>query len=140
MNVIFILRIFKILFGHLCLRLKFEYDPTSGRWDIPLLIFWGCWDHLHFKYLKIWWSKIKFNIWVWSNKWLLIYSTFNILRTTSIGGHLCFNNFQNLVWSYKHKFKIWEWSIKWLLIYISLLIFWGCLLWLVIFHLRLSSF
>jgi hypothetical protein len=28
-------------FGHVSLSLKFEYDPISGCWDIPLLIFWG---------------------------------------------------------------------------------------------------
>ena len=31
----------KILLGHLSLRLKFEYDPVRGCWDIPILIFWG---------------------------------------------------------------------------------------------------
>jgi hypothetical protein len=32
---------FKIKFGHLSISLNFEYDPISGCWDIPLLIFWG---------------------------------------------------------------------------------------------------
>ena len=32
--------------------------------------------------------KLKFNIWVGSNKWLLRYSIFNILRSSSMGGRL----------------------------------------------------
>ena len=36
LEVVFILRICKIWFGPLSLSLKFEYDPISGCWDIPL--------------------------------------------------------------------------------------------------------
>ena len=39
LEVVFILRISKIWFGHLNSSLKFEYDPISCCWDIPLLIF-----------------------------------------------------------------------------------------------------
>ena len=39
LKIVFILRICKIWFGHLSSSLKFEYDPISGCWDIPLLIF-----------------------------------------------------------------------------------------------------
>jgi hypothetical protein len=39
LELIFILRICKIWFGPL--SLSFEYDPISGCWDFPPLIFWG---------------------------------------------------------------------------------------------------
>ena len=41
-EVIFMLCICKLCFGHISLSLKFEQDPISGCWDIPLSIFWGC--------------------------------------------------------------------------------------------------
>ena len=50
MEVIFLLRICKIWFGHLSLSLKFEFDPTNGCGDIPLFIFYG--GHLSFKDLE----------------------------------------------------------------------------------------
>ena len=52
-----------------------------------------------------------------SIQWLLRYSTFNILRSSSIGGCLYLKDLLNMVWSYKLKFKIWVWSNKWLLRY-----------------------
>ena len=45
LEVIFIWMIKKTWFGHISLSLKFEYDPISGRWDIPLLTFWGLQKH-----------------------------------------------------------------------------------------------
>jgi hypothetical protein len=41
-EVIFILCICKLCFGHITFSLKYEHDPISGCWDIPLSIFWGC--------------------------------------------------------------------------------------------------
>ena len=41
-----------------------------------------------------------------SIQWLLIYSTFNILIVSFIGGCLHFEDLKNLVWSFKFKFKI----------------------------------
>ena len=85
-------RIYKIWFGHLSLSLKFEYDPISCCWDIQLLIFWG---HLQLEVIFIssisifvWSPELKFKIWGGSDEWLLRYSTFNILRSSSIGGRL----------------------------------------------------
>ena len=72
---------------------QFEEDPTIGCWDIQLLIFWG---HLLLEVVYIssifdmvWSPELKFQIWGRSDQWLLRYSTFNILRSSSIGGHLC---------------------------------------------------
>ena len=69
------------------LSFKFDYDQISRCWDIPLFIFWG---RLHLKdlYIIVWSSKLKFKVWVGSHKWLLRYSTFNILRSSSMGCHL----------------------------------------------------
>ena len=49
----------------------------------------------------VWSFNLKFKIWVWSNKWLLRYSTFNflrlssikMLRSSSIGGRLHLKHF-----------------------------------------------
>ena len=71
----------------------------------------------------VWSSKFKFKIWIWSNKWLLRYSTFNILRSSSIVVCLHFKDLWNMVCSSKLKFKNWVWSNKWLLRYSTLNIF-----------------
>ena len=76
-------------FGPLSFSLKFEEDLISGCWDIQLLIFLrlssieGC---LHFNQFTIlvWSLKLKFKIWGRSDQWLLRYSTFNILRSSSV--------------------------------------------------------
>ena len=57
LEFVFILRILKICFGHLSSSLKFEYDPISGWWEIPRLIFWGC-LHLNDLYNIFWSSKL----------------------------------------------------------------------------------
>ena len=73
---------------------------------ITPLIHWNC-------YNTLW--RIK--IWVWSDQWLLRYSTFNILRSSSIRCHLHLKHLKTLVWSSKFKVKIWVWSDQWLLRY-----------------------
>jgi hypothetical protein len=40
--------------------------------------------------IKIWLNLVKFNISVSSDKWLLMYSTFYSIRSSSVGGHLHF--------------------------------------------------
>ena len=82
----------------LSLSLKFKEDPISGCWDIQLLIFWGRlplevvfhWRSSSFQafFIFVWSPEFKFKIWGGSNEWLLRYSTFNILRSSSIGGRL----------------------------------------------------
>ena len=56
-------------------------------------------------YNKVWTSKLKFKIWVGSNKWLLRFSTYFWVRL-----HLKYLN--TLLWSSESKFKIWVWSTK----------------------------
>ena len=85
----------------------------------------------------VWSFNLKFKIWVWSNKWLLRYSTFNflrlssikMLRSSSIGGRLHLKHFLFLIWSPELKFKIEEISCQLCLRYLNLL-----------FQFRLSSF
>ena len=88
---------FRCWFGPLSSGLKFENDPTTGYWEIQLLIFWG---RLQLEVLfissifdLIWSPELKFQIWERSNQWLLRYSTFNNFRSSSIGGSLCFKHF-----------------------------------------------
>ena len=86
------------------LRFIFEYNPISGFWDIPLLIFWGRLPLEVIFSLKIyknmvWSSKLKFKIWVWSIKWLLRYSTSSILRSGSIKGRLHLKHWLRFLWS-----------------------------------------
>ena len=45
------LGICKIWFSHLSLSCKFEFNPISGCWDIPLILFWG---HLPLEVIFIW--------------------------------------------------------------------------------------
>ena len=62
--------------------------------------------------------KLKFQIWVRTDQWLLRYSTFSYFevifhfRLSSIGGHL-----HLMVKSHKLKFQIWVRSDQWLLRY-----------------------
>ena len=93
---------FLFWFGPLSLSLKFEKDPASGYWDIQLLIFWGClllevvyWRSFSFQafFILVWSSELHFENWRRSDQWLLRYSTFNILRSSSNGGRLCFKHF-----------------------------------------------
>ena len=57
-------------------------------------------------YLKTshWSHKSKFNILIRSDHWLLRYSTFNILRSSSVGCDLHLNSLKSSLWSYKHEF------------------------------------
>ena len=114
------------------LCLKFEQDPISGCWDIQIFIFWG---HLplevvfHWRLFSlkpfltlVWSQELMFKSWGRSNQWLLRYSTFHILRLSSIGGRLplkvaFIGPFLTLVWSHKLMFKIWGKSDQWLLRY-----------------------
>ena len=59
---------------------------------------------------------LKYRIGQWSYKRLLRYSTFNILRSSSMRGRLHLKNLNTLLWSPK-KFKIWIRSGQWLLRY-----------------------
>ena len=51
-----------------------------------------------------------------SDRWLPRYSTLNVLRSSSIRGHLHLQQYSLLVWSPRPKFKSW-WGEKWLLRY-----------------------
>ena len=102
LKLVFILRSCKIWFGQLSLSLN-EYDPISGFWDIQvfnILRLSSIRGRLHSKDLEnmVCSSKLKSKISVWSNKWLQRYSTFKLLRPSSIGG--CHN-----------LFKIWWWWV-----------------------------
>ena len=120
---------FRCWFGPLRLSSKFEQDYISDYWVIPIFIFWGC---LPLKVLFI--SRqfsnlvcpheIKFKILERFDQWILSYSTFNILRSSSIKGCLHFKQYSILIWSPKFNFKIWVRSDERLL-RLSLLIFWG---------------
>ena len=68
----------------------------------------------------IWSSKLKFEIWVWSNKRLLRYSTFNIFRPSSIGGRLHSKDLYIIVWSSKVEIKFEKDSIHFFLRYSTL--------------------
>ena len=52
----------------------------------------GCLNFKH-SFILIWSPNLMFKIWGRSGKLLMIYSTFNILRSSSIGGHLHVNYF-----------------------------------------------
>ena len=62
----------------------------------------------------------QLNVSVRSDKWLLRYSTFNILRWSPIGYRLHSEQFSILIWSPKHKFKFLGISDQWLLRYFNL--------------------
>ena len=160
------MNIFQCWFGPLSFSLKFE-DKCWGRlWLMVIFIIsisilgwspelqfkvWGRSDqwllrysalrilrsssvgiHLHFEQLSILVlsSKLKFEIWGWSvqsllrykfelrsNQPVLRYSTFSILGSSSIGGHLHYEQLASLVLSSKLKFKIWGWLVQLLLRY-----------------------
>jgi hypothetical protein len=120
---------FLFLFGPLSLVLKFEEDPMNGCWDIQLLIFWGRLPLevvfiLSIYYFFLWSPKLKFKIRGGSDEWLLRYSTFNILRSSSIGGHLHFKHIIFLFGLLSLSLKFFDDSMSgcW---DIQLLIFWG---------------
>ena len=107
-------------FGPLNLSLKFQKDLASGYWDIQLLIFWGCLPleviFIFSIFYLVWSPELKFQIWERSDQWLLKYSTFKILRSSSIGGCLPFK-LLILVHSPSIKLQNWERSGQWLLRY-----------------------
>ena len=128
---------FLILFCSLSLSLKFKENAISGCWDNQLLIFWG---HLPLEVLFVSsifdFGLLKFKIRGRSDQWLLKYSTFNILRSSSIGRRLPFKHlwFWFSPLSLSLKFDVYPISGCW---DIQLLIFWGLLPLVVVF---LSSF
>ena len=62
---------------------------------------------------KILWSfRLKFKIWEWSNKWLLRYSTFHILGSSSSVGCLHFKDLYNMESNYDWKsFYLTLWNV-----------------------------
>ena len=83
----------------------------------------------------MWCTKLKFEIWWRFDQWLLRFLTFNILRSSSLGGHLPFfegslrysiliilmlssyQAFLILVWCHELTLKSWGRSHQWLLRY-----------------------
>ena len=114
LEVVFISRKFWFWYGRGSMNLKYKEDPISGCWDVQLLLFWGrlpssppsinlkfkIWGRLHFKkFLTLVWSHMhKCKIWGISDQCLMRYSTFNILRSSSIGGRLHFKKYLSFVW------------------------------------------
>jgi hypothetical protein len=90
----------QILFwlGPLRLGLKFEEDhwrwfPFQAKYKLEIFHFWywrfsSIGGRLHFKnfFILVWTPKLRFEIWGRSDQWLLRYSTFNILRSSSVRG------------------------------------------------------
>ena len=66
--------------------------------------------------ILVWSPQLKFKILGRFNQWVLNYSTFSILRSSSTLGHLHFKQYSILVWSPKLKFKILGRSDQWLMI------------------------
>ena len=97
MEVIFSSSILYFWFGSLSFNLKFQEDPISGCWDIQLWYFEVVfhWRSSSFQAFLIqnWSPEIKFTIWGRFDQWLLIYSTFNTFRVSSIKDHLHFKYF-----------------------------------------------
>ena len=85
---------------HLISSLKLKKYVISGCWDIPLLIFWGRLS-LDFAYIGCS-PNLKFKSWGRSNKWLLRFSTFNILRSSSLQGIFNFDLFPSA----------WFWNLR----------------------------
>ena len=93
--------------------------------DIQLLIFWGRLPS-EVIYIFVWSPDIKFKIWGRSDQKLLRYSTFNILRSSSIEGHLHFKHFAFWFGPLALSFKFDNDLISGCFV-IQILIFWGCL-------------
>ena len=115
LQVIIIAKTCQFWFGPIGLSLKVE-DLISGCWGIPPLLFWGrsLWSSSSFTTIFniVLVPRLKFKR--RSNMWLLRYSTLNILRSSSIGGHLHLQQFSIFVWSPRLKFKRWGRFSKWL--------------------------
>ena len=143
-------------------QFKVEEYPTSGCWDIQHLMFWGCLSSFKFEenpisgcwYIQlsiflglpplvvvfvlsilflVWFPKLKFKVLRKSFQRLVIYSTFNILMSSSIGCCPCFEYFWFWFGPLSLSFKFDEnpicgcWDIQ-------LLLLWGLLPLLVVFH------
>ena len=96
--------------------LHFE-DFKDMVWSSKLKFKIWVWSKKGFEIFRLWSFKLKVKNWVGSNKWLLRYSTFNILGSSSIEVHLHGKDLYNTVWSSELKFRIWAESNKWLLRY-----------------------
>ena len=87
---------FEVVFIGGCLPFEVVFHlRLSSIWGrLPLEIIFH-WRSSSFQALLIlvWSPELKFKIWGRSNQWLLRYSTFNILRSSSIGGCLYFKHF-----------------------------------------------
>ena len=80
------------------LCLKFEKYPIIGCWDIQIFMFWGHrplevvfhWRSSSLKPFEtlVWSHELMFKIWRRSYQWLLKYSDFHILMSSSIRGRL----------------------------------------------------
>ena len=105
--------IFKFhLWGHLPLEVIFKWRSSSLK---------------HFLTL-VWYHELMFKICGRSDQWLLRYSNFHFLRSSSIRSHLplevifhwrssSLKSYLTLVWSHELRFKIWGRSDQWLLRY-----------------------
>ena len=92
------IRAFWIWLDHLSLGLKFEgirslVAEIFNFWYFEVL-FHLMLSLLQAFFILVWSPELQFQIKGRSVQWLLIYSTFKILRSSSIGGHLCFKHFQ----------------------------------------------
>ena len=94
-----------------------QYFEGIFRWKSSSI-----WILLHFKefLLSVWSPNLKSKFWERSNQWLLRYSTFDILRSSSNRCHLHFKHFLLSVYSPKLKFKVWRRSDQWLLRYYTI--------------------
>ena len=127
-------------------RFKFTIWRRSDQWLLRFstLIFWG---HLpldivfnskiiHFMFvisstgnlkqflILIWSPQLKFKIWERSDQWLLRYSTFSILRSSSSKGLLHFEQFSIWIGYSKLTFKIWGRSNQPLKFYMEYIKIW----------------
>ena len=107
-------------------------------WYSEIVVHWRSSSFQAFKIL-VESLKLKFKIWVRYNQWLLWYSTFYFLRSSSIGGCLHFKNFkfwfgpQSLSSNFEEDPISGCWDIPFS-------IFWGNLLLEVVIYYRWSSF
>ena len=90
--------LFWLWFDLMSICVKFEEDSISGCWDIQIFIFWSHRPlqvvlHWRLSSLKLFFTRDcspepMFKIWGKFEQWLLRYSNFCILRSSSIKGRL----------------------------------------------------
>ena len=112
--------------------IKINNKTLSGLWDIQIFLFWGYlplevvfhWSLSSSKpfFTLVWSHEHMFKIWGRSHQWLLRYSNFHILKSSSIRCRLAFQvvfieTFLTLVCSPELMFKIWGKFDQWLLRY-----------------------